>query len=145
MTKLNLKPSLADLRQFGFIACGVFGMLGLLLILHWIPVWRMLGSATTPVAYVLWALGALSAAFSLVAPRANWLLFAGLSIVGYPIGLVLSYVVLAALFYLVFTPLGLFFRLIGRDPLHRRFEPEAATYWISRKTAKKPRDYFRQH
>ncbi|MBI5863331.1 MAG: hypothetical protein HZB38_02225 [Planctomycetes bacterium] len=145
MIKLNLKPSPADLRQFGFLACGVFGVLGLLLILHWIPVWRLLGSATTPVAYGLWVVGALSAVLSLVAPRATWPLYAGLSIVGYPIGMVLSYVVLAALFYLVFTPLGLLFRLFGRDPLHRRFEPEAETYWVACKTAKKPQDYFSQH
>jgi hypothetical protein len=44
----------------------------------------------------------------------------------------------------VFTPIGLFFRLIGRDPLHRRFQPEADTYWVGRRPATDVRRYFRQ-
>ena len=51
---------------------------------------------------------------------------------------------MAVLFYGVFTPIGLFFRLIGRDPLHRRFQPEADTYWVARRPATDVRRYFRQ-
>ena len=43
-----------------------------------------------------------------------------------PIGLALSHVILGAVFYIVFTPVGLVMRLLGKDPLHRRFDRAAA-------------------
>jgi hypothetical protein len=41
-------------------------------------------------------------------------------------------VITALLFYLVFTPFALFFRLTGRDALRRRRDPAAASYWVPR-------------
>jgi ABC-type uncharacterized transport system permease subunit len=41
-------------------------------------------------------------------------------------------VVMAALFFLVFTPMGLLLRLLGKDPLRLRRSADA-TYWIERK------------
>ena len=41
-------------------------------------------------------------------------------------------VITALLFYLVFTPFALFFRLTGRDALSRRRDPAAASYWVPR-------------
>ena len=46
-----------------------------------------------------------------------------------PIGMVVSRVLLGALFSGLFTPVGLFFKLIGRDALARRYAPEQASYW----------------
>lgn len=45
---------------------------------------------------------------------------------------VVSPLILGLLFFAVFTPLGALMRLTGRDPLHRRWEPDSATYWIDR-------------
>ena len=46
-----------------------------------------------------------------------------------------SPIVMGAMFYLVFTPIGLLFRLLGKDPLRLRFDPDAASYWIHREPA----------
>lgn len=43
-----------------------------------------------------------------------------------------SQAVLALLFFLVFTPLGLILRLLGRRPLSLGFDRAAATYWVAR-------------
>lgn len=43
-----------------------------------------------------------------------------------------SPVLLALLFFVVFTPVGWVMRLGGRDLMRRRFEPLALTYWIRR-------------
>jgi hypothetical protein len=43
-----------------------------------------------------------------------------------------TWIVLSAVFYVVFTPYGLVMRLMGKDPLDRRFEPGRASYWIRR-------------
>ena len=41
-------------------------------------------------------------------------------------------VVTAALFYLVFTPVGVLMRLTDADPLRLRFDKGAKTYWIEK-------------
>ena len=45
---------------------------------------------------------------------------------------VVSPVILAILFYGAITPIGLLSRLFGYDPLRRRIEPAARSYWIDR-------------
>jgi hypothetical protein len=61
-----------------------------------------------------------------------------------PIGLVVSFVMLGLFYFLLITPLGLVFRLLGRDPLHRRFDPKAETYWVEHQPADRPERYFQQ-
>lgn len=41
-------------------------------------------------------------------------------------------VIMALVFYLTVTPTALIMRLLGKDPLRRRFDPDAASYWIKR-------------
>lgn len=67
-----------------------------------------------------------------------------LSYVTYPIGFATSYAILALLYYGVFTPIGLLMRACGRDPLDRRFEPNATTYWKPREIVKSTTRYLRQ-
>ena len=43
------------------------------------------------------------------------------------------YALLALVFYLVFAPVGIALRLLGRDPLQRRLDPSAKSYWQDRK------------
>ena len=45
---------------------------------------------------------------------------------------VISPVFLGILFYVCITPIGFLMRLTGKDPMRRRFEPEAKSYWIVR-------------
>jgi len=48
---------------------------------------------------------------------------------------------LAVLFYAIFTPIGMVWRLMGRDPLDRKWQPEKS-YWIQRVGGNK-KDYER--
>lgn len=61
-----------------------------------------------------------------------------------PIGLVVSYTILAVIYYLVLTPVGCLLRVRRYDPLQNRFDPEADTYWIERESAPDTDRYFRQ-
>ena len=65
-------------------------------------------------------------------------------VLAFPIGWVLSHVLLAVVFYGVFTPIGLVMRLLGRDPMQRRFDPDADTYWVPHDPPRSAEDYFRQ-
>jgi len=44
-------------------------------------------------------------------------------------------VVIALLFYLTVTPIALLMRILGKDPLRLRRDPDAASYWIDRTPA----------
>ncbi len=48
------------------------------------------------------------------------------------------------LFYLLITPLALVLRLVGYDPLKRKFEREAKTYWVEVEPRASKESYFRQ-
>ena len=48
------------------------------------------------------------------------------------LGAFMTRVLLTLFFFLVITPVGLFFKLIGRDALHRKLDRDAATYWIDK-------------
>lgn len=47
-------------------------------------------------------------------------------------GYVMTRVILGLVFLLVFTPAGLLIRLLGKDPMHLRFDPRASSYWHDR-------------
>lgn len=144
MVEINWQPDDRTLRQFGWIALAGFLGIALLAWNEWLVFSFGLGSARTTVAGVFAGLGLLSAFFSLVAPKANKLIFLGLTLLSYPIGFVLSYVIMGFLFYGLITPLGLVFRVIGKDPLNRRFDREATTYWTDPRPRRGKESYFRQ-
>lgn len=62
----------------------------------------------------------------------------------FPIGWVVSRLLLGLMFFGIFTPIALFFKLIGRDALHRRRLAEQTTYWRPKSTPTNVRSYFRQ-
>ncbi len=95
-------------------------------------------------AAALAGLAALSLSLSLVWPKGNRALYTMLALVSFPIGFVLSYVIMAALFYLVITPVGLGLRLLGRDPLGRHGLSDADTYWVAPPPARGEESYFRR-
>ena len=134
MIEINKNPSSRVLRQFS-AAAGVFAaLIGFL-------VFRK--TASWPAAGAIWSVGAAIAGAGLAAPRSVRLVYLGLNYIAMPIGVVVSTVVLAGVYYFVVTPVGVAMRLAGRDPLSRRYDPAAETYWLKRKTAAMKR-YFRQ-
>jgi MFS family permease len=144
MIEIDWRPDDRTLRQFGVIALFGFSFLAAM---AW---WELfifsfgLGEARPIVAGGFAALAGLSTLFSLVAPRANLPIYLGLTILSYPIGFVLSYVIMGFLFFVMITPIGLFFRLTGYDPLHRRFDRDATTYWTDPRPRRGKASFFRQ-
>jgi Saxitoxin biosynthesis operon protein SxtJ len=108
-------------RSFGLVFAGFFALLTVL------SLWR--GTGRWP----LWAvLALLMLALALAAPRTlkplNWLW----TKLGLLLHVVVGPVVLALLFYGCITPVGFLMRLFGNDPLRRRYESAADSYWIKR-------------
>ena len=98
----------------------------------------VLGMVAAPLAYfrdhtrfaaIFWVLAVALRLVGLIRP--GWLkpVFLGLTLATWPIGWVVSKVSLGLLYYGIFTPIALVFRLVGRDALHRSADPKAKTYW----------------
>jgi Saxitoxin biosynthesis operon protein SxtJ len=136
MIRVNRNPSPETLRQFARIVLPAFvAVFGALL---W---WR---SGNLANAAVAWGVGAVVALAALASREVARQLFVGLQVVTYPIGLVVSTVVLAFLFYAIFTPLAMVMRLAGRDAL-RLQQRDASTHWVPYEQKDDPADAFRQY
>jgi Saxitoxin biosynthesis operon protein SxtJ len=123
------------LRQFGGLWLLFFGALAS---------WQWFVRGHQGPAVVLGGVGAVIGALGLLRPEVIRPLFAGLTLLTFPIGWVVSRLLLAVLFYGVFTPVGAFFRLIGRDALSVRPRGDQKTYWVHKPTASDVRSYLRQ-
>ena len=144
MIEINLRPDERTLRQFGFIAVAGFGFVAAI---AWFEVLIFsfgLGAARVPVAGSFGALAALSGLLSLVYPKANLPIYLGITIATYPIGFVLSYVIMGTLFYVIIAPIGWMLRAFGLDPMQRQILPEARTYWEDAPAARPSESYFKQ-
>jgi hypothetical protein len=78
--------------------------------------------------------------------RPRWIrpIYVAWMAVSFPLGWVVSHVLLLLLYFLLFTPIALLFRFISRDSLRRQFRPELPTYWEARQT-RAISDYWRQY
>ena len=129
---LPRNPSRKTLQQFGALGVVFFG----------VAAWRCYATEQPTLATVL---GVLAGAFGLAAlayPKALRAVFVGWLMAVFPIGYLVSRLVLAGLFYGCFTPLGIFFRLIGRDALGLKRAATAETYWRARPAAADPARYL---
>jgi hypothetical protein len=136
MIPLDLNPSSKKLRQFGWVS--PIMLLALSLVLRWrfgLPMSGVLGFGL--VGLILLILSRISV--RLVRP-----VYLVLVIAGYPIGWVVSHLVMLLFYFGIITPLALIFRLFGRDMLHRRWEPERDTYWTEHPQCDSVERYFRQ-
>jgi len=70
--------------------------------------------------------------------------FVGLLVITYPIGFVVSHLILAALFFLVLTPIAWVMRALGRDALRLGFARDQASYWLPRQGPPPPSRYLSQ-
>ncbi len=145
LVEINFNPDTKTLRQFGVIAFVGFGLLAALAYYEKLIFSFGLGEARMPVVMTFAALGTIAALCSLVAPRANRLLYVGLTLLAFPIGFVLSYVIMGTLFFLIIGPIAVLFRLFGQDPMRRAYDPNASTYWLKAGPARDKESYFHQY
>jgi hypothetical protein len=77
-------------------------------------------------------------------PLLRWI-FVGWMVLVFPIGWLLSSLLLGSLYFLVLTPVAVFFRLRGRDLLGRKPAPERPGFWEPKQTPLDLHSYFRQY
>jgi len=85
-----------------------------------------------PVRWWALAVAAVFAALALLWPAALAPLNKCWTKLGVLLYRIVSPIVLGSLFYVIVTPVALLMRVLGKDPLRLRREPDAASYWIER-------------
>lgn len=130
--EINWRPTTRQLRQFAGICLVALPLLG----------WLWGGGST-----VIVSLAGVGLGIALV----GWLLpaalrppFVALSIAATPVGVVIGEAALLLVFYGVFLPIGLVFRLMGRDVLQRKFDRNAETYFQPKQQPRDAARYYRQ-
>jgi hypothetical protein len=101
------------------------------------------GLATLPV--LLWSFALASTLTGYLAPGVAAMLYRYWGAVTHPIAVGLSTALLLMCFYVVLTPLGLFRRMLGADPLLKKPKPTVSTYWTKRKGPPDLERYFRMY
>ena len=61
----------------------------------------------------------------------------------YPIGQMITVILLTLTFFIIFAPVGLLLRLFKKDILNRNFKSKCTTYWLERPKAQE-NDYTQQ-
>ncbi len=133
--KLPAEPS--DLRKFGWTV-GVAFVLLWAAFAYAFP--YLLGKGRSfP---LLWQIGAVLIVLGTVLPRILKPVFYAWMTLALALGFVMTRVLLTIFFFLVLTPVGLVFKLIGRDALHRKLDPRAESYWIKKEYLIQDRSRF---
>jgi hypothetical protein len=135
MISINKNPSRKELCWFGLLGLGFFGLVGLSL-LHKIHSIRT--------AEIVWLVGAVVFAAYYAVPSIRKPIYLGWMYAVYPIGWAVSHVLLALAFFGVIVPVGLVMRAVSRDPLARKFDPSATSYWTPHDPGADADRYFRQ-
>lgn len=132
--EINRNPSAKELIKFGATFLGGMAAIGLLyyFVFH-----------DQPLAKGLWIAGGVVFVLSFIPPIARilYILWMGL---GITMGLVTSPIILALVFLVLITPVGLIFKLIRRDTMKRKMDRGAATYWEEYKETEDPATYVKQ-
>jgi hypothetical protein len=110
-------PSRKQLREFGLLIGivfpVVFGWLGPFLRGHPVPAWPFVVGVPALALGLAWPM-------ALAWPYRAWMAL------GHALGWVNSHLILGLVFVLVVQPIALIKRLLGSDPLRRRFEAKAS-------------------
>src|SRR2546425_11823988 len=115
------EPTRSDLRVFGLLSAVFFAAAG--------AVARFRFHGPLSLAVVIWGVGAVvTVAYAVLHPLRRPLYLSWMRLSS-PLGWIVSHLAVAAVYYLVLTPIGLALRAVGRPPLRQRLERAAATYW----------------
>lgn len=132
IVEVNWNPSSKQLRQFGVIC------------LFALPMIAWFWGASTNFILVLAAIGMVIALASMFLPQLVKPLFLGLMLVTAPIGMIIGEFAMLLIYVLTIIPIGLIFRLTGRDALQGRLDRNAQTYWKNKKQPASAKHYYRQ-
>ena len=119
--KENTEVKIGSERNFGMVFAFVFTIIGLFPLLHGNPP-RLWGFGVAGVFFVL----------GLFIPRVLRPLNRAWFAFGMLLGRIIAPIVMSLVFLITVIPTGLMLRIFGKDPMRRKLQPEAQSYWQDR-------------
>ena len=132
---IQFDPTHKTLRQFAGLWLVSFGGVAL---------WQALVRGRIELGLSIGALALVVGLAGLTRPEWVRLIYIGWMVLAFPIGWTVSQVILLLMYFGLFAPIGLVFRLIGRDPLQRARRPGVESYWTPKPAPAGVRGYFKQ-
>ncbi len=136
LVEINWNPNRKELRNFAIVALIASAVISALL--------YVLKGLAVQWVLIICAMGFVAFLSSFICVKITRIIYLSLILVTFPIGYAVSFVLLAAFYFLLLTPLGLLFRLFGRDPLGRKFDPGTDSYWVTHCPPESLDRYFHQ-
>jgi O-antigen/teichoic acid export membrane protein len=112
-----------QLRSFGFTVGGIFAL---------IAFWPVVVRGEYPRWWAIVVAGCLLVP-AVVFPRSLVWVYRGWMAVGHIMGWINTRIILGVVFYVIVTPIGMFRRWLGRDPMGRQLRPDLDSYRVIRK------------
>jgi len=137
---LNWKPNKRELRNFGAIFMGGFVLIGLVKYL-W-PFERFIDKNETLGLWLI-GIGIVVGAIGLTGTRLALPFYWAWLGIAFVMGNIMSRVIIAAIYFLLFTPMRLLSNLAGRDKLQLK-KRQTNSYWLDISLPKEPEKYERQ-
>src|SRR5438067_8231980 len=136
MFDINKHPSRRDLAVFAALLPVMFAIVGAF----------RFHAGSTGWAVALWVIGFSLGAWTLVVPAARRWLYVGWMYAMFPLAWTVSQLILAGIYFIVATPIALVLRAFRVDPLQRKLDRAADSYWLARERSgeRDPERYFRQ-
>ena len=131
----TLDTSNKAVRKFAVVMAIVLGLIGTLIYFQ---------KHSFDIAQFLWGIGILFLIVGLLSPSVLrpiyrlWMLIGGL------LGGFVSRIILTVLFFLLFVPIGLLLRLMGKDLLSRKFNQSGESYWVKRPPSGLAKEQYRK-
>jgi hypothetical protein len=126
-------PAPRQLRQFGLLCLFVLPVAAWVGGFGW-PAVMAVGFSASVLALTAWA-------------QPAWIrpIFVTAMLLTMPVGLVVGELAMLTIYFGVLLPIGLCFRLIGRDALKLSMRRQAQTYWEPRSELKRAAGYYRRY
>jgi len=139
--EVNWNPDVAERRKFGrSLVIGFPSIAVVLLLAGWFKTgaWKIqpaliIGGAGLAIGLVLLALPVIARPF--------YVIWYGLACA---MGLVVGNILLAVVFYILITAVGLAMRMAGKHSISKTVDKSAPTYWNDAKPVTDPQRYYRQ-
>ncbi len=126
-------PTARQLRQFGLLSVGVLPVLGWVWGANWLIISGLVVS------------GCIIAIVSFVCPRLVRPLFVALTMLAIPLGLIVGELAMLLIYFFLFLPTGLCFRILHRDRLKLKLDRTAETYWEDKAQPRDVASYYRRY
>jgi len=133
VVEINWSPTRRQLRQFGLLCLVALPILGW----FWGATWTWIA--------ILFVIACIVAGLSYLRPWLIRPLFIGLILITAPIGLVVGELAMLLIYFTIFLPISLLFRLVQRDALQLRIDRVRESYWQAKAEPKDVASYYRRY